>query len=78
MKKEMLVQLRYQRVKILWSILWIVYVCLNQPKSETYLRRNVGVVSADVSCFLPYKGAASCNLYFLLDLQFYLIGDIFV
>lgn len=24
---------------------------------------------------LPYKGAAKCTLYFLLDLQFYLISD---
>lgn len=28
-----------------------------------------------MSCFPPYKGAASCTLYFLLDLHFYLIGD---
>lgn len=41
-----------------------------------YLRGSVWLVLADVSCFLPYKGAADCTLYFLLDLQFYLISDL--
>lgn len=41
-----------------------------------YLRGSVWIVSVDVSCFLPYEGAANCTLYFLLDLQFYLISDL--
>lgn len=41
-----------------------------------YLRGSVWLVSVDVSCFLPYEGAANCTLYFLLDLQFYLISDL--
>lgn len=41
-----------------------------------HLLGRVRFVLADVSCFLPYEAAANCTLYFLLDLQFYLIGDL--
>lgn len=41
-----------------------------------YLRGSVRLVSADVSYFLPYRGAENCTLYLLLDLQLYLISDL--